>query len=129
MDFVTIRAGDGCSSAVGKWGGKQLLTLDNDCFSDKIIAHELIHALGFWHEQNRPDRDQYVTIQEEFIKQDKVHNFVKRKNTITFGLPYDGLSMMHYQSYYFSIDQNDPTKKTIVSKAKRLTFLFVLRGS
>ena len=93
------------------------MTLDNDCFSDKIIAHEFIHAFGFWHEQNRPDRDQYVTIQEEFIKQDKVLNFIKRKNTITFGLPYDGLSMMHYQSYYFSIDENDPTKQTILSKA------------
>jgi len=52
-DFVTIQAGDSCSSAVGKNGGEQFLTLDNGCFTDNTIAHEFVHALGFWHEHNR----------------------------------------------------------------------------
>ena len=34
--------------------------------------HELIHALGRWHEQSRPDRNSYVEVQEENIKEGKL---------------------------------------------------------
>ena len=63
----------------------------------------------------RPDRDKYVKIQEHFIQEDEEHNFAKQRNSLTFGLPYDGLSIMHYESHYFSVDEDDPTKRTILS--------------
>jgi len=33
-----------------------------NCFKCSSILHELIHSLGFYHEQQRIDRDEYVKI-------------------------------------------------------------------
>ena len=43
-------------------GGANQVSLSSDFFGPEIVAHELLHALGFTHEHQRPDRDQYVTI-------------------------------------------------------------------
>jgi hypothetical protein len=42
-----------------------------------VIAHEVAHALGFWHEQSRPDRDFYVQVQWENIDKDSKGQFTK----------------------------------------------------
>lgn len=47
---------------VGRIGGEQKLSLATPCDRVAIVIHEFMHALGFWHEQSRVDRDKYVTI-------------------------------------------------------------------
>ena len=57
-----------CSSDVGMQGGRQTVTLGAGCFHHGTVLHELGHLLGFYHEQNRPDRDDYVEILEHNIR-------------------------------------------------------------
>lgn len=55
--------GTGCYSFLGRLGTVQQLNLENPgCIRKGIVMHEFIHAIGFYHEQSREDRDDYVTI-------------------------------------------------------------------
>lgn len=63
-----------------------------------IAAHEIGHALGFYHEQSRPDRDEYVTVNVNNIQFGLASNFDKTswQTLRTSGVPYDYSSVMHY---------------------------------
>uniref|UniRef100_A0A8C2D499 Metalloendopeptidase n=1 Tax=Cyprinus carpio TaxID=7962 RepID=A0A8C2D499_CYPCA len=72
------------------------------CVYHGIAQHELNHALGFYHEQTRSDRDQYVRINWKNISPDMAYNFQKQ-NTNNQNTPYDYGSVMHYGKTAFSI--------------------------
>ena len=42
--------------------GSQPLNLAAGCIADGGVYHEVMHSLGFDHEHNRYDRDNYLTI-------------------------------------------------------------------
>jgi len=64
IDFVWA-SGVGCSSFVGRVGnGDQRVVLTNSC-DVGLISHEIGHVIGFFHEQQRQDRDDFVTVHEE----------------------------------------------------------------
>ncbi|KAK7862073.1 hypothetical protein R5R35_011492 [Gryllus longicercus] len=111
LDYIYLQKGVGCSSHVGRSGSGQPISLAPGCVYKGIVIHELLHALGFWHEQSRGDRDDYVTVLWHNIQRGMEHNFQKFSWNVmqTLGMPYDTGSVMHYGMYSFSRDRRSPT--------------------
>merc|ERR1719187_1912754 len=130
--------GDGCSSPVGRQihsqGG---LFVGNDirlhhsatgsCWTKGTIIHEIMHTLGFHHEQSRPDRRNFVTINYGNIKrhpitgQDLSYNFDIENNIDSLGHAYDYRSIMHYDKKAFggndvTITTTDPTMQDVIGR-------------
>ena len=54
-----------CFSQIGySFGGEHLLSLGDTCNKVATAIHELMHLIGFHHEQSRLDRDHYITYRQ-----------------------------------------------------------------
>ncbi|XP_061111871.1 meprin A subunit beta [Conger conger] len=114
-NYISVFKGGGCFSSVGnRRVGKQRLSIGSNCDRIATIEHEFLHALGFWHEQSRADRDDYVKIMWDRISEGREHNFNTYNDTTSSALnvPYDYGSMMHYSKNAF----RNGTEPTIVTK-------------
>jgi hypothetical protein len=100
--YLHIQADSGNSStSVGYTGGPVTIRLFN-WEVQGVVIHELFHALGFEHEQKRPDRNAYVTIVGANIQSGFASQFSIVSGALTAG-PYDYESLMHYDGCAFSI--------------------------
>ncbi|XP_040576699.1 zinc metalloproteinase nas-6 [Lepeophtheirus salmonis] len=106
----------------------------SSCMVSGIVQHEMLHILGYHHEQTRPDRDSYVKIHWDRIQRDSLNNFFKNiydNATVTppkcqpwsnattfddcysgftidtFGYAYDYGSVMHYGLADFQTSDNN----------------------
>jgi hypothetical protein len=100
-DYVVFRLlGQGCLSNLGRVGGAQ--DIDVTTCAGGNLVHELLHAAGFYHEQSRGDRDQYISIMWDEIVPAMRSNFEQRDARGQDIGPYDYGSIMHYGSTAFS---------------------------
>uniref|UniRef100_A0A672JK85 Metalloendopeptidase n=1 Tax=Salarias fasciatus TaxID=181472 RepID=A0A672JK85_SALFA len=100
--FVPYRRDtDEWRTVLGRIPNRQKLSLQKGCLVFGIIQHELMHALGFFHEQSRSDRDRHIRINFENILSYYKNNFEKH-DTNNLGVPYDYSSVLHYGKTAFA---------------------------
>ncbi|OXA38970.1 Zinc metalloproteinase nas-4 [Folsomia candida] len=87
----------GCYSGLGRHGGRQEIVIQpsKSCKPFGTAVHETMHALGFYHEHTRPDRDEYVDIKINGTKQaDDQYAIIP--DQLLLVKQYDFESIMHY---------------------------------
>ena len=99
----------GCWSSLGYTNPAtyQSLNLGHGCVHTSTIQHEFMHALGFLHEQSRPDRDQHIDILWHNIIPDMHSQFWKMQDDDWQDLQeaYDLKSVMHYEGWSFLTEE------------------------
>ncbi|XP_013421046.1 uncharacterized protein LOC106181263 [Lingula anatina] len=118
--YLKFQRSGGCSSYIGSHLTAQKISIDTGCFDVGTVTHELGHALAFWHEQSRADRDQYVTVQFDNINPGKIHNFEQADTKMN--VRYDLGSNMHYNSRAFPVSGLADTEFTIIAKEPRYQY-------
>jgi len=120
-DYVLIRSSnDGCyTTNVGYARGVTEISLESsrgpDCMHNVVIMHELLHAVGLWHEHMRYDRDQFVRINYQNVAPGLADQFniVSASQSSTYNVPYDYTSIMHYGKTAFSVDGRSITTEPL----------------
>ncbi|MCB0349832.1 MAG: hypothetical protein KDD38_01535 [Bdellovibrionales bacterium] len=110
--FLGVKTG--CWSMLGQadyvFGIKRRMNLGPHCDNYETVLHELGHAFGLTHEHQRSDRDQYVEVLRENIK-DQFMGFTYKLNFMQQSTelltPYDFLSIMHYRQNAFTKNGQD----------------------
>ncbi|XP_065652584.1 uncharacterized protein LOC136079857 [Hydra vulgaris] len=123
VEFITT-LNDGCYSYIGKQPlEKQIIAIGNICATKGIILHEMLHAMGFMHEQQRCDRDSYIEVINRNIKlESKVINVMDQFDSsycierTRYFTSYDIFSIMHYDLWAFS----NKLKRTANTKTIKL---------
>ncbi|XP_058121343.1 zinc metalloproteinase nas-1-like [Anopheles ziemanni] len=123
--YITIDStATGCWSYVGRSSTNtynQVNLQASDCVDVGTVTHELMHAIGFYHEFTRPDRDSYVTIDRTALaaayrtQTFYNENFAKMAyaDVVLYGRPYDYGSVMHYSKYAAAASNNRPVMNNI----------------
>ncbi|KAH9509410.1 hypothetical protein Btru_045825 [Bulinus truncatus] len=128
-DIVVFRDGRRCSTNIGRIGREQVVTLAKSCRSKRILIHELGHVIGLIHEHQRHDRDKYVKVILENVRNMSQERYQFSKllsGSITDKtVKYDYTSVMHYgrnSPELTTLQTTDGRYQDIIGRAERPSF-------
>lgn len=105
-DAIVFEPGpENCYSLLGRVGGMQPIKLAEGCHSQEIM-HEIMHAIGFIHEQSRPDRDHFIEILWQNIEEKYQPQFAMVPDLLLEAernSPFNYHSIMLYEPNNFTI--------------------------
>lgn len=119
----------GRADSIGMHSGRNEIEIT--CIEKHTVVHEMMHKMGFHHEQNRSDRDDAMDMMY-YNMGDANDEFIFDHSDL-LGLPYDLQSVMHYGLQFGNIDSDrysmmakDPCE-TVSRKTKGMSRLDKLK--
>lgn len=105
-----------CASFLGFQGSAQPIFVNDECTTSGVI-HEIMHALGFVHEQSREDRDRYIEVLWDKIDESKYDQFAILPDSLIHGYTgsvfnFDYRSRMLYPPTAFAKDGQSQTMRS-----------------
>jgi hypothetical protein len=129
---ITYTTGSSCTAYVGRSDYNSTpITLTSDCqsrFGDMV--YYTVQTLGFWHQSQRPDRDNYITINTNNTDSSHVADFATlgASDLATYGLDYDYASIQQFPAKVFTkngdftINTKDPLYQQTIGQKVQLSF-------
>jgi len=105
--LIGDKPAEGCSTYVGwysYWKVHQVYLARDGCMHAGIVMHELGHMLGFEHEHQRGDRDEYLDFKKDNVKpgfESNINIINKFSMEDMVSSAYDYRSIMHYGKVAF----------------------------
>ncbi|XP_033727684.1 MAM and LDL-receptor class A domain-containing protein 2-like [Pecten maximus] len=127
-EYVDFLGGDQngfCAAYIGRLHNQSspifLDQLTNNCKALYVVIHEMMHAIGFDHEQGRPDRFNWLIMNWECIMSFAINNYVK--GPLSTSVELDWTSIMQYNPGIFNNCNNKGTMQTSYPAFDRLLYI------